>query len=204
MDPKEEKFKKISNHVLQVLASRGLDAVRVTSVASKVGISRAWIYKYIAKNTEELIDFALQDFERDFGSLGDTAFLHLDPKDKMSFTKALSKNTWLMVEYSKQHPLMMQLISRYLNSKNRVGEKVDQMSETHIRRMTQMISETYERPVDRAYSLSKTLLAIRMGLMFQYSRQDTEITEKEFYENLALIFNRFLVTFSSEVELPKS
>jgi AcrR family transcriptional regulator len=198
VESRESRIAQITDSVLQLLAARGPESVRVSSVAEKAGISRAWIYKYVARDSEELIRFALQEFAREFNSLGEKAFEGLHPTDKKRFTQVLVHNTWLMIEFSREHPVMIRLLFRYFGSQNIVGRQVESIVDVHLAKMTALLESTFGQPPARAASLCRTMFAIRIGLIFQHaSPYATPITFEEFSENLALIFNRFLISIDS-------
>lgn len=55
---KEERFRRVCEAVLATLLRGGPDALAVSTLARKAGVSRAWIYKYVGADQDALLEAA--------------------------------------------------------------------------------------------------------------------------------------------------
>ena len=71
MDSKDEKFKIVIDTVFKLVDDFGIDHTTISLVSSHSGVSRGWIYKYIASDIEGVLRFALKEYASEFARFSD-------------------------------------------------------------------------------------------------------------------------------------
>lgn len=59
---KEKKVKVVLESILEIIAQKGPQGLSFTVVSRKSGVSRPWLYKYVGKTKDDLLDFAFREY----------------------------------------------------------------------------------------------------------------------------------------------
>ena len=67
---KQAKFQAVAEAIFTILIRGGIENLSHTRVAEVSKVSRAWVYKYIGKTSEDLIAFSLDAIGKEFAKIG--------------------------------------------------------------------------------------------------------------------------------------
>lgn len=163
---KMDKFNAVSKALFALLGALGHHKITHTLVAKKAGVSRAWIYKYIGADKEDLIRFAI-----------DHLGMHLTQRDmadtistKEDLVKAICTGMQRMFENTQDYPWFVPVYFKYRGTDTAPGRSIAEVEQAYIRRQSKHFETHFSYPKDRALMASEILTAFRMGLAFSWQR----------------------------------
>jgi AcrR family transcriptional regulator len=114
---KDANYTKVSAAVSLILENKGLRALTISAVARESKVSRAWIYKYIGKNQDELLNITISQLTQIFGNLIDRR----PPQNQNEWVEYLVSGTIALLENSRKFPSALSLYYKYLGTQNTLG-----------------------------------------------------------------------------------
>lgn len=160
---KEARFHAVSEAVVRSLLRGGPDDLRYATIARHAGVSRAWLYKYFGKDTDELLLFVARLF-------GD-AFADMDrpiaATDDAGWRDAVLENTRRGFDDVLAHPWTMQLYFRYRHDRGVLGQALRDLRRRHLDKfVAEMPHMRRSRPFADAFA------SVRLGLYFDWLDED--------------------------------
>ena len=172
---KSNKYSLVSEACLAVLSLRGLNALNVSGVAKRSGVSRGWIYKYVGANKEALLTFSVKAFgekvlqpER-MGQSG-------TPQEWQSYYLPELERTYALV---KEHPWLPNVYYKYRYSTSSVGAVIKEIEFQAREARANELRRSWGLSAKQASPLASVLVAIRMGLAFHWmSCGDNDVVDQ--------------------------
>jgi hypothetical protein len=172
---KSQKYSQVSEACLAILSIKGLNALNLSGVAKRSGVSRAWIYKYIGGDKEDLLTFSLKTFGEKLlepSRVGQS----LTPEEwKNYYLPELTRTHTL----TKTHPWLPNVYYRYRYSSSSVGKVIREIELNAKKARAKELTESWGVSEKGAKSLASVLVAIRMGLAFHWiSCSDEDVKDQ--------------------------
>lgn len=162
---KQAKFQAVAEAIFTILIRGGIENLSHTRVAEVSKVSRAWVYKYIGKSSEELIAFSLDAIGKEFAKVG----VLLSKQSADDVRTSLFHGTFRMLANSEANPALMALYSRYAGTQNPVGRKIADLEEEYLGAVRSRLERYFGLPADEAIVVAEVLHGMRMGLAVRYS-----------------------------------
>lgn len=170
MRTKDQKFDAICRKCLEILATQSPSRVNIAKVARSCDVSRAWIYKYIAKNSHDLILAAIRvETER---------FVRGFPRDILEIK---GRSAWIshfisgveeLLEDSQECSHVVDVYFKYKGSNCFIGHCIRDLETKYIdKKDAPLISRVFKMPLTRARVLSRLLVSFRMGLAHSWATE---------------------------------
>lgn len=174
---KQAKFQAVAKAIFTILIRGGMENLSHTRVAEVSKVSRAWIYKYIGKNPEDLIAYSLDTIGKEFakvdGLLGKTT--------ADDVRKDLFEGMFRMLLHTKENPALLALYYRYIGTQNAIGRKINELEENYLKVVRSRLEKFFALPPKEAVIVAEVLHGLRMGLAHRYSSlglyEDTSFDE---------------------------
>src|SRR5687768_5861286 len=126
---KQAKIQAVAKAIFTILIRGGMENLSHTRVAEVSKVSRAWIYKYIGKNPEDLIAYSLDTIGKEFakvdGLLGKTT--------ADDVRQDLFEGMFRMLLHTKENPALLALYYRYIGTQNAIGRKINELEENYLK-----------------------------------------------------------------------
>jgi len=164
---KTAKFDAVAKAILELLSQSGVSGVSHTKIARLSKVSRPWIYKYVGKTTNALVEFAAIHFGNQLLSVG-KASRTASSSDEL--TELALHSSWLLLEKFSDLREILPLYFRYAGSKNPIGVMIEKLENDQLKEMTGALSRLFKIPQKEARLNAELILAIRMGIGFRYSQ----------------------------------
>jgi DNA-binding transcriptional regulator YbjK len=189
---KQAKFHSVAEAVFTILIRGGIENLSHTRVASVSGVSRAWLYKYIGKNSDDLITYSLDAIGKEFAKIG----VLLSQQSADDVRTSLFDGTFRMLESSEKNPALMALYSRYAGTATPVGQKIAELEKEYLEAVRSQLETFFKLPATEAAVVAEVLHAMRMGLAVRYSVHG--LREKADYDGILRGIRRVFKHFAIE------
>ncbi len=162
---KQAKFQAVAKAIFTILIRGGIENLSHTRVAEVSKVSRAWIYKYIGKSSDDLIAYSLDTIGKEFakvdGLLGKTT--------ADDVRKNLFQGTFRMLGHTQENPALMSLYYRYVGTQNPIGRKIQELEDRYMQVVRSRLEKFFALPAKEAAIVAEVLHGLRMGLAHRYS-----------------------------------
>ena len=189
---KQAKFQAVAEAIFAILIRGGIENLSHTRVAEVSKVSRAWVYKYIGKTSEELIAFSLDAIGKEFAKIG----VLLAQQSADDVRTSLFQGTFRMLANSEKNPALMALYSRYAGTQNPVGRKIAELEEEYLSAVRSRLERYFSLPASEAIVVAEVLHGLRMGLAVRYSSYG--LKDKTDYEGILKGLRRVIKHFAIE------
>jgi len=162
---KQAKFQAVAEAIFAILIRGGIENLSHTRVAEVSRVSRAWVYKYIGKTSDDLIAFSLDAIGKEFAKIG--VLLATQTADEVR--TSLFQGTFRMLANAEKNPALMALYSRYAGTDNPVGRKIAELEDEYIAAVRSRLVQYFGLPDSEALVVAEVLHGMRMGLAIRYS-----------------------------------
>lgn len=171
--PENDKARKswrVGEAILKLIDQSGLDAVTHARVARAARVSRPWLYKYVGNNRADLIRFAVDTF----GNMITGIERIPSGPDAAAFRKTLAAANVNLMNDAAKFPWVFTLYFRFGGSKNLMGERIRDIEDSFLKRLSDRIREVFGYPPDECARVSKALTSMRMSLGLRYIQTPAE------------------------------
>ncbi len=169
MTSKEEKFHAVSVALGALLNKTGAGKITVTQVAKRANVSRAWIYKYVGKDSEDLIRFAIEHLGQDITQRDLTDVIRSRKELVTSVTSAMDR----IFDKTREYPWFIPVYYKYRGTDTAPGRLIDSVEQAYVDRQTKRLMQHFKSyDHDKAVIAAEILTAFRMGLAFSWQRGD--------------------------------
>jgi hypothetical protein len=189
---KQAKFQAVAEGIFQILIRGGIENLSHTRVAEVSNVSRAWLYKYIGKKPDDLIDFSIDAIGKEFAKTD--SLLHHQSADEVR--SRLFDGTFRMLRDAAKNPALLALYYRYVGTQNPIGKKIRQLEDRYIVLVANHLQKYFGLPKGEAVIVSEVLHGMRMGLAHRYS--NTDLREQADYEAVLKGVRRVMKHFAIE------
>ncbi len=162
---KQAKFEAVAKAIFAILIRGGVENLSHTRVAKISKVSRAWIYKYIGKNSDQLVAYSLDAIGKEFAKIDSL----LDQKNSEDVRRSIFRGTFRMLADSAENPAMMALYYRYVGTANPIGRKIAELEELYMSSVRMRLEKFFDLPPKEAMVIAEVLHGLRMGLAHRYS-----------------------------------
>lgn len=169
-DGKSAKMARVAERTAWLLLRHGTDGVSFAKVARSSEVSRAWLYKYIGKERQDLIDFMADHLAAELGKLD-------------SRPRTDSREGWVddsvaglagLLESSAAVPWVLPLYFRYLRADNALGQCVERNEARYLVTATHEIATVFGMRAEAARLTAELLLATRLGIAYRHQSDGFE------------------------------
>lgn len=189
---KQAKFQSVAEGIFTILIRGGFENLSHTRVAEVSGVSRAWIYKYIGKNPEDLITYSLDVIGKEFAKTDGL----LSQKSAADVRTSLFNGTFRMLGDAAKNPALMALYYRYTGTQNPIGKKIAELEGAYIDIVRTRLQKYFGLSKGDASTVAEVLHGMRMGLAHRYS--NTDLRESADYAALLKGLRRVIKHFAIE------
>lgn len=184
MESKEEKYDKIIQTAFGLSGRHGVENISISMLARESGVSRGWIYKYIASDIEGVLQFCLKAYADEFARFADLRE-HESPEELksslLSFSEALADRV-------AQDSLVLEIYFGNISSQNLIGRVVREADERYLQHLSANISRSYKCDKEIALSKARLFHSMRMGGLLLFDESDQSL-KKDYLKSLSSILD---------------
>jgi len=162
---KERKFQAVAEAIFRILLTSGPPNVNHTAISRLSKVSRAWIYKYIGKSSDDLIHFSLDAIGKGFAKLEGLSRQNTPDEVRTS----LFQGTWRMIGDAAREPALLALYYRYAGTQSSIGMKITDLEEIYLATVRIRLEKMFGIPTQDAHVLAEVLQGMRMGLAHRFA-----------------------------------
>jgi AcrR family transcriptional regulator len=157
---KEAKFHRVAWAVATALLRKGESGIRVSDVARRAGVSRAWVYKYFGRNMVDILLYALRLFGPAFA-----APTVADGCDAVAWRDGLATGLQKGLEDVQRVPWCVAVYFRYRHARGPFADALRALEANELEQWRAKMPEPLRRRSDSRHFV-RTFHAARMGLLF--------------------------------------
>lgn len=172
---KESKQHAVAVAILEIIEKDGLLGVTHSKVSRKSGVSRAWIYEYIGKQKESLIESAADAIAADLTRAQMTVF----PKTRAELERQVAEGTDFLFESTEINPVAIRLYYRFRGTLNPIGRVIQKYEKRWMKDASRTLTEVLEMSPDHAELLSEFMLTLRLGFSHRIATSAKSSGSKE-------------------------
>lgn len=189
---KEQKFHEVAVALASLLNTVGPLKISHSQIAKKSAVSRAWIYKYIGANHDDLISFAIEHLGKKV-----TETDRLEPvNSKDELINHITNGVERMLDNTERYPWLLPVYYRYRGTQTKPGLLIDAIEQDYVKRQTQNILRNLPSLDEkRAVIAAEILTMFRIGIAFSWQRGDIskKANKKELLESVRTWFEQLLL-----------
>jgi len=189
---KEERFQRVAWSVAVSMMRRGPETLQIAEVARRAGVSRAWIYKYVAPDKDALIAYAVGVFGGAFGAPS----VETPAVRSEDWAVGVTEGTQAGLHAVTVAPWCLLLLVRYRHARGPLGDQLRGLEAEHLAAFVARMPEVLRRNGPRARRFAATFYAARLGLMHQWMDRAwrAEWSEADAAASLAPLVDAFVAT----------
>lgn len=164
---KQAKFERFEEVALKVIAERGLYGLNVSYIAKKAGLSRAWIYKYIGRERNKLIQAAAVGLGRRFARLDQ---MKIEGQSKELQLQGWRDGAGVTLDFGKKYPWITELYFAHIGKANPLGQAIEEIATIHVELDQSKFQKIFGKSKDDARRLAIEKLGVRMTYAHLWGR----------------------------------
>ncbi|MCB0414735.1 MAG: TetR/AcrR family transcriptional regulator [Bdellovibrionales bacterium] len=189
---KKDKQLAVSNAVLDIIEREGLNGITHSKVSRKAAVSRPWIYEYIGKEKNDLIDFAANELGAYFSRVNLTEL----PQNISDLEKQLKDGTDFLIETTHLNPTVIKLFYRYRGTSNSLGQIIEKYESKWLKTASKTLCEIFNLAPRDAILIVEFILTVRLGyahrIVTSFDPKDSEQQAKKTFEAIHNLLSGFL------------
>lgn len=172
---KSDKKDQVIKAVITLLDRHGLDAITFARVHQLSEVSRAWLYKYIGNEKQDLVNFAVETMGRQWGRLDQP----WDANSLKEMQQQMYEATLWVIQYAAQYPQAIGPYFRFQGSNSPIGETIAKIEIHVITHLSKQFIKNCGLEKKEARNRAYMVLMMRMSFAFRASK-DKELNVEEF------------------------
>lgn len=165
---KNEKFDVVCKALFSLLEQHGPFKVTHSLVSKKANVSRAWLYKYIGSNKEDLIRFAIDHF----AAMLIQNDMNQDIRTKDDLLQIICHGINRTFDHTQTYPWFIPVYFKYRGTPTAPGRSIADAEQAYVKRQARHFESIFSYPKKNALMTSEILTALRMGLAFSWQKGD--------------------------------
>jgi hypothetical protein len=169
IDAKAQKYFAVSRAILEIIESHGEKSLTHSEIARLSKVSRAWIYEYMGKDKEDLVNVAADVFGGFFTR----------PKKAVTINSATDLQEMLRLgleatfDNVKEEPVIIKLYYRFRGTPTPIGEVIKKYEKHWLDYMSAHFMRILNMNQKNALNVARTILTIRLGFSHRAATSST-------------------------------
>lgn len=164
---KTEKFEAVSLALFHLLALQPLAKITHAQVARRAGVSRAWLYKYLGSDKDDLITFAIEHLGRKLTERDKEDVI----RTKQDLVQAVVTGVSRMFDNTRDFPWFIPVYFKYKGTPTTPAKAIHDIEQAYVRRQAQVMSKIFKSyNLEQAMIAAEILTTMRMGLAFNWQQ----------------------------------
>jgi hypothetical protein len=159
VDTKSQKYFAVSRAILEIIDLDGAKGLTHSEISRHSKVSRAWIYEYMGREKEDLIDVAAEVFGS-FFARANTKIIVNTPEE---LKKLLQDGQDITFKNVKEEPVIIKLYYRYRGTATPIGSVIKKYEKHWLDYMTSNFIRILSLDQKTAFTISATILTLRLG-----------------------------------------
>lgn len=193
MESKEEKFKSIIKVAFSLLREFGISGISISLLSKRSGISRGWIYKYVASDIEGVLKFCLKAYAEEFARFTELRVF----EDEDALKKSILNFSGAMADRIYRDHNILSVYFEQSGSDNFIGDIIRDTDSKYLKHLAGNFELSFKMSKTEAARKSKVFHSMRMGglIVFSHcSEGEFSSLKAEFLDKLKKILNSFKKT----------
>lgn len=184
---KAQKMTDVAEVTLRIVDRLDLSAISFARVARDAKVSRPWLYKYVGKTKDDLIQMAARRFGLYLAGLE----LRSPRTDNLdAWVEETCSGTQRLFRDVAERPWMLRLYFRFKGTPTVIGKVIAEIEARYTATQTKELCEVFRRGPAEMGWLAQTLVGMRLGLAFKLAVDD--FVEKEREDEFLALMERWL------------
>jgi hypothetical protein len=158
---KEVNFETVAEKTLRIAWLRGLESVNHSEVSRAAGVSRAWLYKYVGRSSEDVIKFAADYWGKVFSRLDTPPCLGT----REEWLEQTVSSFEFLLDFAQAKPWALDIFFRYRGTATPIGEQIETVEAKYLDKTQREIQHCLKIPLDRARLDARILVGARLGII---------------------------------------
>lgn len=186
---KEKKQFAVSLAILDIIDQEGLHKLTHSKVARHSKVSRAWIYEYMGKEKQDLIEIATEVIGSFFARFSKME----QPSTSEDLLAQLKDGAEFIYQTVTSYPVIIKLYYNFRGTNTPIGVTISKYEKHWLEFIAKNLVKIYKMPSKRAATIAYILLTLRMGLAHKIvsSPAPAKVIEEN-REALELIYRQVL------------
>lgn len=162
---KVDKMNRVAEHTLKLIHQHGLEGLTHSRLARAAGVSRPWLYAYIGKTREALIELAVMHFGRVYAQIDRPPVGH-DPR---SWVAGQVEGLRYSLHQVKKYPWLMPIYFRYRGTENAIGKCIGEAEKVYVKKQVVEMQNCLGIDVKEARAVAELCTAFKLGLAYRWA-----------------------------------
>ncbi|WP_413288348.1 TetR/AcrR family transcriptional regulator [Bdellovibrio sp. HCB337] len=188
-DKKSEKYFAASRAILEIIEKDGPHKLSHAQISRLSKVSRAWIYEYMGKNKEELIDIASEVFASYF-TLNNKS---VEPNTPEEFMGLLKQGQDIAFQKAQTEPLLLKLYFRFRGTTTPIGSAIKKYEKHWTEYIAKCLVQAKVLDPQSALATTRAILVLRLGFLHRIATSSTPAKEAlDANESMDLVHKQLL------------
>jgi len=163
--PKAIKMVRVAESTLKIIHQHGMDGLTHSRLARAAGVSRPWLYAYIGKDKQALIELAVSHFGKVYAQI-DAPAVGTDPKTWIDGQTEGLKNALTQVV---RYPWIMPIYFRYRATENELGRAIMDAEKLYVKKQMTELQNALKLDSKTARAVAELCTAFKLGLAYRWA-----------------------------------
>jgi AcrR family transcriptional regulator len=175
VSPKAQKMARVAEGTLKIIHQFGLPGLTHARLARAAGVSRPWVYAYVGKTKQDLVNLAVDHFAKIYAQL-DRPSVGLDAPTWIQGQIGGLRNSLKRV---RQYPWIMPIYYRYRPTDTELGRAIQEAERLFIKKQVQELQTSFKISAKKARAITEINTAFKLGIAYRWcvAMQDSGMTE---------------------------
>lgn len=188
-DKKSEKYFAASRAILEIIEREGPHKLSHAQISRLSKVSRAWIYEYMGKNKEDLINIASEVFASYFTLNNKT----VEPNTPEEFMVLLKQGQDIAFQKAQSEPILLKLYFRFRGTATPIGSAIKKYEKHWIDFISKCLIRAESIEPKKALATTRAILVLRLGFLHRIATSSTPANEVlDANESMELIHKQLL------------
>ncbi|MCM2322587.1 MAG: TetR/AcrR family transcriptional regulator [Oligoflexia bacterium] len=151
---KQEKLARVAEATVRHLAIHGVESLTFAKIARVAQVSRPWLYLYVGKSREALVDFAMSHVGTFYASLDH----HREVKTRRDWLASQREGFKTLLDYAKELPWAAQIYFRYKGTPTDIGRKIEHLETRYVENRVKELRVCFPELDDKSAKAAAELL----------------------------------------------
>lgn len=176
VDTKSQKYFAVSRAILETIESEGPMHVTHSQVSRLSNVSRAWIYEYMGREREDLINVAADVF----GSFFIKATTSIEVHTIKELKALLLEGQEISFQNVRAEPVIIKLYYRFRGTETPIGAVIKKYEKHWLEFITSHLERILKLEKEKAHNYALTILILRLG--FYHRMATSSNPDKDYFD----------------------
>ena len=155
MNRKEAKMEAVLQSVLRTVSMKGPDRITMADIARSAKVSRSWIYKYLARSPNQLLEWAVKSFGERMTSLNSAWPLDT----RINIRQRLMRSVYRLYD---NDLMLLKTYMRYFLGEHKMKDLIQEVQLPYLKSFAAYLNKFEKLENDQALKIAEMIIYVRL------------------------------------------